>query len=270
MPARENMKRLSMLLTNSFRPNENESLLNSIKRQVLGFIYVLSHPYRLRRIIIRETRFGQRYNDRRIWLEWQRYDQYIAHFLHSSAEAQVRPLHMARIRTICDMISPLGDGLSILDVGCGHGLISEHIWKMGNNVTCVDLPTIASIVHKRLGLLAVAGDAENLAFAPNSFDVILISEVMEHLWDPHTFLDEAHRILRNNGHLIIEVPEGREGLRWDSHIQFFTLEGLKKMPGTRFDIREIKRLKAVTGIPTPTIILLLRKSVSKTNNEDTS
>ncbi|MCZ2807717.1 MAG: class I SAM-dependent methyltransferase [Candidatus Bathyarchaeota archaeon] len=256
------MKRLTALLRSSFRANE--PLLKMLKRQVLGLTYLLSHPAQLKRIIIRETRFGQRYQSKRNWLEWQKYDQYIAHLLHSSAEAQARPLHVARIRTISDMVSRLGSGLRVLDVGCGHGLISEQIRKMGNYVTCVDLPTITSLVHRRLALVAVAADAEHLAFASNNFDVVLASELLEHLWNPHVFLDEANRVLRDEGHAIIEVPEGREGLRWDSHIQYFTLEGLKQVCGTRFNVCEVRRVVPLKGVPT--IILLLRKSMTKTNN----
>jgi 2-polyprenyl-3-methyl-5-hydroxy-6-metoxy-1,4-benzoquinol methylase len=240
-------------------------LLKMLKRHVLGFTYLLSHPPQLKRIIIRETRYGQRYQSKRSWLEWQKCDQYIAHLEHSSAEAQVRPLNVARIQTISDMVSHLGNGLRVLDVGCGPGVISEHISKMGNYVTCADLPTITSLAHKRRVLLVVAADAEQLAFASNSFDVVLASEVLEHLWNPHSFLDEAYRVLRVDGHLIIEVPEGREGLRWDAHIQFFTLEGLKQMLGASFTVSEVKRLKPVVGVPTPTIILLLRKSMITKN-----
>jgi SAM-dependent methyltransferase len=259
------MKRLIAFLMSSFRANE--PLLKMLKRQVLGVTYLLSHPPQLKRIIIRETRYGQRYQSKRNWLEWQEYDQYITHLLHSSAEAQARPINVARIQTISDMISRLGNGLMVLDAGCGFGVISEHIWKMGNYVTCADLPTITSIAHKRRVLLVVAADVEQLAFASNSFDVVLATEVLEHLWNPHGFLEEAYRVLRANGHLIIEVPEGREGLRWDAHIQYFTLEGLKQMQGTRFNVCEVKRLKPVIGVPTPTIILLLRKSMMKTNND---
>ena len=247
--------------------HSNEPRSKTLKSQVLGITYLLSHPPQLKRIIIRETRYGDRHQNRRSWLEWQEYDQYISHLLHGSAEAQVRPMNLARIQTISDMVSHLGSDLKILDVGCGAGPISEHISKMGNQVTCADLPSITSLAHKRRVLLVVATDAEHLAFAPNSFDVILALEILEHLWNPQSFLDEAYRILKANGHLIIEVPEGKEGLRWDSHIQYFTLESLKQMPGVRFDVREVKRLKPVVGVPTPTIILLLRKSMIKTNND---
>jgi 2-polyprenyl-3-methyl-5-hydroxy-6-metoxy-1,4-benzoquinol methylase len=107
----------------------------------------------------------------------------------------------------------------------------------------------------------VAGDAEQLAFASNSFDVVLASEVVEHLWNPHSFFDEVHRVLRANGHLIIETPEGKESLRYDSHKHYFTVEVIKQMLGTRFNVCEVKRLKPILGAPTPTIILLLRKSI---------
>jgi ubiquinone/menaquinone biosynthesis C-methylase UbiE len=106
----------------------------------------------------------------------------------------------------------------------------------------------------------VAAEAEQLAFAPNNFDVVLASEVIEHLWDPHVFFEEAYRVLKANGHLIIAVPEGREGLRWDAHIHDFTVEGLKQMLSPKFTLSDVKRLKPIKGAPVPTIILLLRKS----------
>jgi 2-polyprenyl-3-methyl-5-hydroxy-6-metoxy-1,4-benzoquinol methylase len=247
----------------SFRANE--PLLKMLKRQILGFTYLLSHPPQLKRIIIRETRFRQRYQSRRNWLKWQEYDQYIANLVHTSAEGQVCPLQVARVQTISDMVSRLGNGLMVLDIGCGHGIISEHIRKMGNYVTCADLRALTSLAHRHRVLLVVAADAEQMAFASNSFDIVLASELLEHLWNPHVFLDEAYRVLRANGHLIIEVPEGKEGLRWDSHIQYFNLEDLKQLSSPRFTVCEVKRLKPVKGVPTPTIILLLRKSMVTKN-----
>ena len=254
------MNRLMAFIIGSF--HTNETLSNNLKRQILGLTYLLSHPPQVKRIIIRETRYGQRYQSKRSWLEWQEYDQYIQHLLHSSAEAQTRPINVARIQAISDMVSRLGNGLKVLDVGCGPGIISERIWKMGNYVTCADLPIITSIANRHRVLLVVATDAEQLAIVSNSFDVVLATEILEHLWNPHSFLDEAYRVLRANGHLIIEVPEGREGLRWDAHIQYFTLEGLKQMPGTRFAVSKVERLKPYAGVPTPTIILMLRKLVT--------
>ena len=87
--------------------------------------------------------------------------------------------------------------MNILDVGSGDGIIGEHLSTIGNHVASVDLPTVAVQAHRCHGLLAVAGDAEQLSFASNTFDVVLASEIMEHLWNPHSFFDEAYRVLNS-------------------------------------------------------------------------
>jgi 2-polyprenyl-3-methyl-5-hydroxy-6-metoxy-1,4-benzoquinol methylase len=169
-------------------------------------------------------------------------------------------LNIGRIQIFSDMVRSVGNGLRILDVGCGDGVIGEPIVKMGNYVTSVELPTIATMAQRCGVPSVVAGDAEHLAFASSSFDVVLASEVLEHLWKPQKFLDEAHRVLRCNGYLIIETPEGKESLHYDSHKHYFTVERLKQMSGERFALCEVKRLKPMGTAQTPTIILLLRKA----------
>jgi len=84
---------------------------------------------------------------------------------------------------------------------------------------------------------------------------------MEHLWNPHSLIDEAYRVLKADGHLIVSTPEGVEGLRYDAHKYYFTVEILERMLGAKFDLNEVKRLKPVFTA-TPTIILLFRKSVT--------
>ena len=241
-------------------------MLKMLKRQIQGFTYLLSHPLQLKHIIIRETRYGQRHRSKRRWMEWQKYDAHMhIRMMQAHAHAvRASSLNVARVQTVSDMVSRLGNGLRVLDVGCGDGVISEPIWKMGNYVISLELPKIATLANRCRVPLVVAGDAEQLTFASNSFDVVLASEVVEHLWNPHNFLNEVHRVLRANGHLIISTPEGREGLRYDSHKYYFTVESLRQMLGARFTVCEVKHLKP-TGAPTPTIILLLRKSMITKN-----
>jgi 2-polyprenyl-3-methyl-5-hydroxy-6-metoxy-1,4-benzoquinol methylase len=233
-----------------------------LKRQVQGFAYLLSHPRQLKWIMIRETRYRQRHRSKRKWVDWQKYDAYMHIFMmrtHSTV-LHASSLNVARIQIFSDMVSRIGNRLKILDVGCGDGVMSEPMVKMGNYVTSVELPTIATLAQRCGVPSVVAGDAEQLAFASNSFDVVLASEVLEHLWEPQNFLDEAHRVLRSNGYLIIETPEGKESLNYDSHKHYFTVERLEQMLGARFALCEVKRLKPTGTAQTPTIILLLRKS----------
>ncbi len=239
-------------------------MLKMLKSQVQGFTYLLSNPPQLKHLIIRETRYRKRLQSKQRWIEWQKYNsaRISAALRDHAAEALMLPFNVARIQTISNMVSPLGTGLNILDVGGGDGVIGEHVWKMGNYVTSIDLPTVATHAHRCRGLLAVAGDAEQLPFTSNTFNVVLASEIVEHLWDPHSFLDEAYRVLKADGHLIISTPEGIEGLRYDSHKNYFTVERLTHILGARFTANEVKRLTDV-GTPTPTLIVLFNKLVVK-------
>jgi 2-polyprenyl-3-methyl-5-hydroxy-6-metoxy-1,4-benzoquinol methylase len=133
---------------------------------------------------------------------------------------------------------------------------------MGNYVTSVDLPTITKAAHHRRVSWVVAGDAEQLAFTSNTFDIVVASEMVEHLWNPSNFLDEVYRVLKPNGHLIIETPEGQKSLRYDDHKYYFTSDILKQMLSKRFNVREVKRI-IPTDLPTSTIILLTDKMVSE-------
>ncbi len=247
-------------------------MLRAFKKRILGVTYLFLHPHRLKRVILRETRYRQRFKNKQVWLEWQEFDQYsgqcdhdeyIAKAMQDSEVAQLSPLHVARIQILTDMISRLGNGLAVLDVGCGNGVISEHIWKMGNSVACADLPKMTPMTHKRRVLLVVSALAEQLAFASESFDVVVAFELLEHLWNPRSFLDEVYRVLKAGGHMIIEVPEGKEALGWDSHIQSFTLGELKSIFSEKFTISEFKRLEPVAGVPMPTLIMLLLKSATR-------
>jgi 2-polyprenyl-3-methyl-5-hydroxy-6-metoxy-1,4-benzoquinol methylase len=196
-----------------------------------------------------------------MWVEWQKYSTYVAE-IQLTPEAYTYPFNIERIRTISIMISSVGNGLMVLDVGCGDGIMSSQFSKMGNYVTSVDLPTITKAAHHRRVSWVVAGDAEQLAFASNTFDIVVASEMVEHLWNPSNFLDEVHRVLKPNGHLIIETPEGQKSLRYDDHKYYFTADILKQMLSKRFNVREVKRI-IPTDLPTSTIILLTDKIVSE-------
>lgn len=236
-------------------------MLRAFTRQVQGIKYLLSHPHQLKWVITREIYFGQRKNSKRKWVEWQKYDANM-HIMMMQAHAEtlsVNTLNVDRIKIFTDMVSGIGSGLQILDVGCGDGVISEPLMNMGNYVAAIELPTVATLAHKCKVSSVMAGDAETLAFAKESFDLVIASEVVEHLWEPESFLNEAHRVLKPHGYLIIETPEGEAGLNYDSHRNFFTVERLKDMFSPKFALLEVKRLDATGSAQTPTIIVLMRK-----------
>ena len=133
-----------------------------------------------------------------------------------------RPLHRlnpTRIAYIRDRAAarygrePIGPaplaGLAILDIGCGGGLLSEPLARLGGKVTGLDAAERNIAIAKRhaeLGGLAIdyrAGSAEDLAASGRLFDVVLAMEVVEHVADPASFLGAAAALVAPGGVLIV-------------------------------------------------------------------
>jgi SAM-dependent methyltransferase len=95
-----------------------------------------------------------------------------------------------------------------LDVGCGDGSKSGT-WLSAHALSYVgvDVSQPAIELARAGGLDArVINDASELPFADGSFDVVVISEVLEHLFDPLGAAREVRRVLRANGDLLVTVP----------------------------------------------------------------
>ncbi len=73
---------------------------------------------------------------------------------------------------------------SILEVGCGDGRLSSHLPSPSQNLTCTDLSGNALRHFRRPNTRRVQASVDFLPFADKSFDVVVCSEVLEHLPDP--------------------------------------------------------------------------------------
>ena len=99
---------------------------------------------------------------------------------------------------------------SILDVGCGEGVLSSAWARQltGTRIVGVDLPD-PKLEHEwrsrvRPNLRFVAGTAEALPFAQDEFDLVAAIEALEHVAEPAHVLAEMARVA--SGHLLISVP----------------------------------------------------------------
>jgi ubiquinone biosynthesis O-methyltransferase len=104
------------------------------------------------------------------------------------------------------------DSLRVLDVGCGIGSeLALPLARLGFQVTGIDIHA-PSIEHARqLGcdvanLSYVCGPVEELKSPP--YDVVILSEVLEHLREPRPLLSATLDHLKQNGLIIVTVPNG--------------------------------------------------------------
>ena len=88
----------------------------------------------------------------------------------------------------------------LLDVGCGGGRFLNRMKKRGWTVEGTDFDEQATRkVSARYGIKTHVGDLTQCALPANSFDVITMSQTIEHLYDPLATLHESLRILKPGG-----------------------------------------------------------------------
>ncbi|MEZ5716497.1 MAG: bifunctional 2-polyprenyl-6-hydroxyphenol methylase/3-demethylubiquinol 3-O-methyltransferase UbiG [Paracoccaceae bacterium] len=109
----------------------------------------------------------------------------------------------------CDLNDPLPfAGLRLLDIGCGGGLLSEPMARLGATVVGADAAAgnipVAQIHAEQSGLSIDYRNvtAEALAEAGEQFDVVLNMEVVEHVSDPLAYLTACRQLLKPGGLMI--------------------------------------------------------------------
>ena len=102
-------------------------------------------------------------------------------------------------------------GLKVLDIGCGGGLLSEPVARLGATVTGIDAAEknihVAALHARQMGLAidyrAISGEA--LAKGRERFDIILNMEVLEHVADMTSFLSACRKLLKKSGCMLFST-----------------------------------------------------------------
>jgi len=122
-------------------------------------------------------------------------------------------IHTPEERVAWDRVFALAvggrQGLDALDIGCGTGFLSLELAARGHRVTGIDFaPAMLALAKKKAVEAGAAirfeeADAENLPFAPASFDLVITRHVLWTLPHPEAAIDEWIRVLRPGGRLAV-------------------------------------------------------------------
>lgn len=146
----------------------------------------------------------------------------------------------ARVKAILQALGPCA-GKRMLSVGCGDARILSQKEKEGCDIVGIDInPKVIQEDQGRGNGEFILMDAATLMFPDESFDIVLASEVLEHLDDVTLgrAVSEMKRVCRRDGALIVTVPERNcvDGTPACPHVQSFEMADLRAMFNVRKEI----------------------------------
>lgn len=170
--------------------------------------------------------------------------KYTSNYLKHTSKNPLQRYLIGRFYDVLVELALKTSPVSILDAGCGEGFTLDMLRKecVGRRVIGIDSSKLALRLGRKLHpkLELKEGDINRLPFKRNSFDLVVCSEVLEHLTKPQDALAEAVRVSKR--HLIITVPNepffrlanflrGKYISRLGNHIehiQLWTYTGFRK------------------------------------------
>jgi ubiquinone/menaquinone biosynthesis C-methylase UbiE len=196
-----------------------------------------------------------------------------AHFdQNSSANQKKYTFYMQFLR---------GHGISagaMADVGCGRGGFVNWMAKSGWEQECcgvdVDARSLPASTQSRANVSFHNGNCLNLPFAESKLDLLTYFHVLEHIRDLSSLLTEAGRVLTEDGHILIEVPDAENyagtpigSAFWFSireHINHFTAKALvAALDAHGFAVQDISRQMLETPeFAYPSLMILAQKSTA--------
>jgi 2-polyprenyl-3-methyl-5-hydroxy-6-metoxy-1,4-benzoquinol methylase len=140
-----------------------------------------------------------------------------------------RRAHLALIRKH----SNVPDQPRLLDVGCALGFMLTEAKKLGWEAVGVETSEFAArYASEHTGCTVLVGNLQNAQVPSNSFDVVTLMDVIEHVPNPCDLLNEVFRVLRPGGTIFLVTPnfgsffvwlynESAYGIGPDEHVTYF-------------------------------------------------
>jgi SAM-dependent methyltransferase len=190
---------------------------------------------------------------------------------------------------IPNILEDLPRALSVLDVGCGSGVHGAELKRVhSHRVVGVDLSETSIAKAKSRLAEAYVADVTNPELYPffgaQRFDVIVFSDILEHLYDPADVLTRHFQLLAPGGRILISLPNvaiwnvrlelllGRfeyqdTGTLDRTHIRFFTRRTFRRF--TQQAGLDVRKCRITPGILRP-FVPLIKKVYGKSGESDSS
>lgn len=133
------------------------------------------------------------------------YDYY-AKLSDEDVERRHSDVNRARQRSLLEGLAQLTEGRTLLDVGCGDGQLLDTARDEGWQPRGIDLCEPAIEICRRRSLPASTTDFFDTSLDGARFDVIVMSELIEHVPAPQRFLERAEALLEPGGALYVTTP----------------------------------------------------------------
>jgi ubiquinone/menaquinone biosynthesis C-methylase UbiE len=139
-----------------------------------------------------------------------------------------------------ELVRRVGQGMDVLEVGCGTGLLLSRVAGFARSAKGIDLsPGMLERARQR-GLDVVEGSATALPFGDASFDVAYSFKVLSHVPELERALAEMIRVVRPGGHIVFDIYN-RHSLRY----------AIKKLFGPRSTSQQFDEAAITTAFLTP-------------------
>ncbi len=135
---------------------------------------------------------------------------------------------------------PATSGIRVLDYGCGTAPYLAHFRARGANISGAEIAPAIVATYRAAGLdVVLIEKMEQIPFPDHEFEIVYMMQVLEHIADPHGFLNEVRRILKPAGAFYLAVPNARSvwrrvfGANWVSgwfapfHLFVYSLTGIR-------------------------------------------
>ncbi len=178
----------------------------------------------------------------------------------------------ARQQKLLKELAAYTGGRRLLDVGCGDGQLLETAGDQGWDALGIDLSESAISCCHRRGLPASRTDFFDDSLDAQRFDVIVMSELIEHVPSPQRFLKRAETLLDHGGVVYLTTPNfgslarrmlgGSWSVIHPEHIGYFERSSIRKLASEQTGLLEIKI--DANNITPSTLVAWLRRSGSRT------